>query len=687
MLLRPPLRALSQLLLVALGAGILVLAPTPRVVQAQEARTTTERLTLERRGTDRRSVHREVDGFEAVGVTLPSEPTEPVFVRGRIDDRWSPWIEAHFDATEAPDPGTEGTAAGAHSQPVWLGGATAYEVEGPANVATIDVHLVRERTVERKVTWDESRAEAATPLIRSRAQWGARAPKEPPSTTGDLKVAIVHHSVTANAYASGDVPALLRAIQAYHMDVNGWNDIAYNFAVDRFGQTWEARGGGIDRAVLGGHSRGFNTSTTGVVVLGDFTSATPPTVAVNAVANLIAWKFAVHSVVPSSTVRYTTLGSSKFPAGSVVTLPRIVGHRDVQATSCPGAQLHARLPTIRSQVASLMPGHQTGRMPDLLDLDGNGDGLTEALEYHPGVSGDQWWNPNLLGGLSRQAAQVSGTYRPFVGDFDGNGLDDTFWYGSGTAPDRLWFATLGGHRSTWVQVDGSLVPAVGDFDGNGADDILWYDAGPGPDRIWYHSVGGARVSRPANQDLVTGVPIVGRFNGDARDDIFWYGPGPSAGDALWLSTGRDWSRRTVTVDGRYRPVALDATGDGIDDIQWVASGTTTQRRWEFRGDGTYGSRALTAPVTGGTPTAGDFDGDGRDDLFLYAPGSGADALWYSNGTSVTAAGVQVDGRFSVSVGPRGPWGDATHDLLFVSNGADYLWRFGPGRTFSSTQVG
>ncbi len=81
----------------------------------------------------------------------------------------------------------------------------------------------------------------------------------------------MHHSVTQNDYAPADVPGILRSIQAFHIDGRGWNDIAYNFAVDKFGGIWEARGGGITNAVIGGHAMGANSETTGVVTLGDFT--------------------------------------------------------------------------------------------------------------------------------------------------------------------------------------------------------------------------------------------------------------------------------------------------------------------------------------------------------------------------------------------------------------------------------
>ena len=71
-------------------------------------------------------------------------------------------------------------------------------------------------------------------------------------------MAFVHHTENPNGYSPGEVPAMLRAIYAFHRYVNGWNDIGYNFVIDAFGRIFEARAGGIDEPVVGAHAGGYN---------------------------------------------------------------------------------------------------------------------------------------------------------------------------------------------------------------------------------------------------------------------------------------------------------------------------------------------------------------------------------------------------------------------------------------------
>jgi hypothetical protein len=67
-------------------------------------------------------------------------------------------------------------------------------------------------------------------------------------------------------------------------------------------------------------------------------------------------------------------------------------------------------------------------------------------------------------------------YQPFAGDFDGDGTDEVFLYGPGTAGDRI-ITELRGDGSfdlVALTVTGRYTPLVSDYDGNGRDDVLWY---------------------------------------------------------------------------------------------------------------------------------------------------------------------------------------------------------------------
>ena len=82
------------------------------------------------------------------------------------------------------------------------------------------------------------------------------------------------------------------------MQGNGWNDIGYNFLVDRFGTVYEGRYGGVDKNVVGAHALGFNRGSVGVAVVGTYTDAAPPQAAMDALTRLLAWRLDLAHVDP-----------------------------------------------------------------------------------------------------------------------------------------------------------------------------------------------------------------------------------------------------------------------------------------------------------------------------------------------------------------------------------------------------
>lgn len=286
----------------------------------------------------------EVEPFSTVGVLFDEVPSEPVLVRVRAaDGTWGDWRPLGVELDEGPDADSvEAASAGARigTEPIWVDGAVGYEV----NVATDDaagaeVAVVREE--ERRVLTEATPlAGAALPRafdIRGRGEWGA-APATSTSYGSTIDLAVVHHSVSSNTYSAAQVPGVIRGIQAYHMQGRGWSDIAYNFVVDRFGTVWEGRAGSIDGPTIGAHAAGFNTNSVGVVVLGDYVATAPSGAAVESVSRVVGWKLASYGVNPvGSVTRVAGTGSTKFAPGTTVQVPRVVGHGDVGATSCPGS--------------------------------------------------------------------------------------------------------------------------------------------------------------------------------------------------------------------------------------------------------------------------------------------------------------------------------------------------------------
>jgi hypothetical protein len=174
---------------------------------------------------------------------------------------------------------------------------------------------------------------------------------------GSVKLAFVHHTENPNGYSAGEVPAMLRAIFLFHRDVHGWNDIGYNFVIDRFGRIFEARAGGIDEPVTGAQAGGYNYCSTGIAVLGEYGAQRISPAARAALARLLAWKLALHGVPIEGrvTVRVNPAGAvySRFPANAHVSLPRIAGHRDADSTECPGNAFYGELSELRAICARL----------------------------------------------------------------------------------------------------------------------------------------------------------------------------------------------------------------------------------------------------------------------------------------------------------------------------------------------
>jgi hypothetical protein len=285
---------------------------------------------------------------------------------------WSGWVSAglHGHGPEAPVP-----TGGPVGDPVWTGGTTMLQLRTDRTVSGVRLHLVdvsggvgaamlaafarpHASAASLPLAAPVLAAGAGQPPIIARRAWaqGISPPKVAPEY-GAVRMAFVHHTDNPNGYAPGEVPAMIRAIYVFHRYVNGWNDIGYNFVLDLYGRIFEARAGGIDEPVVGAQTGGYNLVSTGVAVLGTFTSVAPTAAARGALERLLAWKLSLHGLPAEGSVivRVNPAGASysRFPANTLVPLPRIAGHRDADATECPGNVLYRELPGIRGAVRKL----------------------------------------------------------------------------------------------------------------------------------------------------------------------------------------------------------------------------------------------------------------------------------------------------------------------------------------------
>ncbi len=196
------------------------------------------------------------------------------------------------------------------------------------------------------------------PAIIAREVWAqGRCPPRVAPEVGEVLMAFVHHTENPNGYAAGEVPGMLRAIYQFHRYGRDWNDIGYNFVIDRFGRIFEARAGGVDEAVIGAQAGGYNYRSTGIAVLGEYGAVDISPAARVALAQLLAWKLSLHGVPVAGrvTIRVDPSGAvySRFPGGAHVSLPRVAGHRDADSTDCPGDALYGELPGVRLSAAAL----------------------------------------------------------------------------------------------------------------------------------------------------------------------------------------------------------------------------------------------------------------------------------------------------------------------------------------------
>jgi hypothetical protein len=306
--------------------------------------------------------------------------------------------------------------------------------------------------------------------------------------------------------------------------------------------------------------------------------------------------------------------------------------------------------------------------------------------------------------VAGQNATLSG-YRPYVGDFNGDGLADILWDAedqtlqTSTGMRVLWTATGGGGFSVngnFAGQNGQLAgysPVVADFNRDGRTDVWWYVPGdgsvPGATTQWMSTSSGtftvaAGPLAPASPAMGGKVqPTLVDIDADGRPELAWMTVNALT---VWVNTAAGtidpvvftgcaswpgWSGCSLYVGGG------DFNGDGYNDIMWI-SATSGNKLWSFWLSNTSGPAQM---VTSSDPNLAlyvplfvDMNGDGKTDILWNSVdsngrSSGHRNLWLSKGDGTFVTMPNLNAQDGTLVGYR-PYfvdfnGDGLMDILWV----------------------
>jgi flagellar hook assembly protein FlgD len=326
----------------SLKLALLALLLVPAPAHAEEATLDTRELPLA--GGRTLASAQAPERFNLVGLHWQG-PGRVSFRTRSVSGRWSKWRVAAPEAEDGPDPRTAERARQGRwklGNPYWTGPSDRIQYRLEGRVVRLRAHYVWSPVDEAP---PRALAGTTSPALVTRSAWRASESirRGAPRYANALRFAVVHHSAGSNSYTKAQSAAVVRAIQLYHVRGNGWDDVGYNFLVDRYGQVFEGRFGGIERNVIGAHAQGFNTGSVGVALLGNYNAVALSTEARSALVRLLAWRLDVAHVDPLAALSMPSGGNPRFPTGIPVLLRPISGHRDVGFTSCPGSVVYGQL--------------------------------------------------------------------------------------------------------------------------------------------------------------------------------------------------------------------------------------------------------------------------------------------------------------------------------------------------------
>ncbi|XP_036097830.1 N-acetylmuramoyl-L-alanine amidase [Molossus molossus] len=252
-------------------------------------------------------------------------------------------LSQYYGAGVAGDPGLRSnfrrhngaalTSASALTQHVW-GALILLQRLEPAHPQLQGMSQEQLAEVATYATKEFMEAFLGCPAIHPRCRWGAAPYRGHPTPLRlPLGFLYVHHTYlpappcTTFAHCAAN----MRSMQRFHQDTRGWDDIGYSFVVGSDGYVYEGRGWHW----LGAHTLGHNSRGFGVAFVGNYTGKLPAEAALRTVRDLL----------PRCAVR----------AGFLRPDYRLLGHRQLVRTECPGDALFQLLRTWPHFEANVKP--------------------------------------------------------------------------------------------------------------------------------------------------------------------------------------------------------------------------------------------------------------------------------------------------------------------------------------------
>ena len=202
----------------------------------------------------------------------------------------------------------------------------------------------------KRASSDLSPSHPLMPAIVPRVAWGARPPRYAYTLTRAGHLAFHHTAGVSDGLATTteECAAQVRAIQAFHQDSRGWNDVGYSYLVCGTGEIFQGREDDDDTTDVWGAHDGFNRGSMSVSLLGYFHAPynqIPTESMMETLVRTFAWMADLRVIDPLDSSLYEAFGAVR---------PNVYGHREVRPTDCPGDILFARKDEIRARVAAML---------------------------------------------------------------------------------------------------------------------------------------------------------------------------------------------------------------------------------------------------------------------------------------------------------------------------------------------